>query len=49
MDANQVVSYFNYVNRVVDGLGVELEDSWPENVRAIRHYDIGRKGVGDGD
>ncbi len=25
VDANQVVSYFNYVNRVVDGLGVELE------------------------
>ncbi|MCA1703126.1 MAG: hypothetical protein LC808_07580, partial [Actinobacteria bacterium] len=29
VDANQVVSYFNYVNRVVHGLGVELEDSWP--------------------
>lgn len=25
-DANQVVSYFAYVNRMVDGLGVELED-----------------------
>ena len=24
-DACQVVSYFNYVNRVADGLGVELE------------------------
>ena len=30
LDANQVVSYFAYVNRVVDGLGVELEDdNWP--------------------
>ena len=29
-DANQVVSYFAYVNRMVDGLGVELEDDdWP--------------------
>lgn len=31
----------NYVNRVVDGLGVELEDSWPTDVRITRHYDIG--------
>ena len=29
VDANQVASYFNYVNRVADGLGVELEDSCP--------------------
>lgn len=28
VDANQVVAYFNYANRVVDGLGVELEDHW---------------------
>ena len=25
-DMVQVVSYFNYVNRLADGLGVELED-----------------------
>lgn len=25
LDANQVTAYFAYVNRVVDGLGVELE------------------------
>lgn len=25
LEANQVVAYFAYVNRVVDGLGVELE------------------------
>ncbi|MCG8512938.1 MAG: peroxidase [Halanaerobiales bacterium] len=24
-DANQVIAYFNYVNRIADGLGVELE------------------------
>jgi alkylhydroperoxidase family enzyme len=24
-DAAQVVSYFNYVNRIADGLGVDLE------------------------
>jgi alkylhydroperoxidase family enzyme len=26
LDICQVVSYFNYVNRLADGLGVELED-----------------------
>ncbi len=26
----QVVSYFNYVNRMADGLGVELEARWRE-------------------
>jgi uncharacterized peroxidase-related enzyme len=26
LDANQVTAYFAYVNRVVDGLGVELEE-----------------------
>jgi len=26
LELNQVVAYFNYVNRIVDGLGVELEE-----------------------
>jgi len=25
LDLNQVVAYFNYVNRIADGLGVRLE------------------------
>ena len=25
LDLNQVVSYFNYVNRIAEGLGIELE------------------------
>ena len=29
VDANQVVAYFNYVNRVAHGLGVELEPDPP--------------------
>ncbi len=29
-DAVQVISYFNYINRVADGLGVDLEDWMPE-------------------
>lgn len=41
VDANQVVSYFNYVNRVADGLGIELEEHWPDEVRVPRSYDLG--------
>jgi uncharacterized peroxidase-related enzyme len=40
VDANQVVAYYNYVNRVADGLGVELEDDWPSEARRPRTYDI---------
>ena len=28
LDICQVVSYYNYVNRLADGLGVELEEWW---------------------
>lgn len=28
LDICQVTSYYNYVNRLADGLGVELEDYW---------------------
>jgi len=38
VDANQVVAYFNYVNRVADGLGVELESYWPAEARKKRTY-----------
>jgi uncharacterized peroxidase-related enzyme len=30
LDINQVTSYYAYVNRLADGLGVELEDFWPQ-------------------
>ena len=33
VDANKVVAYVNYDNRIADGLGVELEDSWPADQR----------------
>lgn len=29
-DIAHVTSYYNYVNRMADGLGVELEDWWKE-------------------
>ena len=35
LDICQVASYFNYVNRLADGLGVELEDSWTEQELTI--------------
>lgn len=30
LDINQVAAYYAYVNRLADGLGVELEDFWDE-------------------
>ncbi len=40
VDANQVVAYFNYVNRIAHGLGVDLEERWGESRRGIRHYGL---------
>lgn len=30
LDICQVVSYYNYVNRLADGLGVEIEPDWDD-------------------
>jgi uncharacterized peroxidase-related enzyme len=43
VDANQVVAYFNYVNRIALGLGVDLEESWSEAARARQHYPLSRR------
>ncbi len=32
-DAAQVIAYFNYINRIADGLGVDLEPSMPPDPR----------------
>ena len=32
LDIAHVTSYYAYVNRLADGLGVELETFWKENV-----------------
>jgi hypothetical protein len=37
-NANLVVAYYNYVNRVAEGLGVELEGYWPAQARERRTY-----------
>ncbi len=29
-DAAQVIAYFNYINRIADGLGVDLEPEFPQ-------------------
>ena len=31
LDINQVAGYYAYVNRLADGLGVELESFWEES------------------
>ncbi len=33
LDINQVTGYYAYVNRLADGLGVELEDFWSKKER----------------
>lgn len=38
-DAVQVISYFNYINRVADALGVEPEDF-------VRHWELGPEALG---
>ena len=36
-DATQVISFFNYINRIADGLGVDLEDGMPRLGKACSH------------
>ena len=51
LDICQVTCYYNYVNRLADGLGVELEDHWvpdemtitPEEFEAARDLRRGRE------
>ena len=40
LDVCQVVAYYNYVNRLADGLGVELEDFWTEEDLTITRVEL---------
>ena len=35
LHACQVTAYFNYINRMADGLGVTLEPDWDEPIYAV--------------
>ncbi len=50
LDICQITAYFNYVNRLADGLGVELEDRWSDEELTIRPADLeARRAEGAGD
>ena len=40
LDICQVASYFNFVNRLADGLGVELEPYWREEDLTLTRADF---------
>jgi alkylhydroperoxidase family enzyme len=35
--ANLTVGFFSWCNRVIDGMGLPLEEIWPEEIRAKEH------------
>jgi hypothetical protein len=48
LDICQVTSYYNYVNRLADGLGVELEDFWEDEDLTLTEGSSADDGVGAG-
>jgi uncharacterized peroxidase-related enzyme len=43
LDICQVSAYYNYVNRLADGLGVELESEWTDDEMTITHEEFGAR------
>jgi uncharacterized peroxidase-related enzyme len=41
LHACEIVSYFNYVNRMADGLAVQLEDDWDQPILRMPGMDAG--------
>ncbi len=39
-DATQAIAYFNYINRIADGLGVDLEEGMPKEATQGRNQGI---------
>ena len=38
LEAANLIGFFNYINRVVDALGVPLEDRRPQELRALARW-----------
>ena len=51
LDICQVTSYYNYVNRLADGLGVELETEWKRGPLTLTRaeFEEQRRDDGSGD
>ncbi len=48
LDICQVASYYNYVNRLADGVGVEMEDHWDPDDLTVTLDEMPRVGRGIG-
>ena len=48
LDICQVTSYYNYVNRLAEGLGVELEETWTEEELVIDRAEFEGRGTSGG-
>ena len=44
LDICQLVAYYNYVNRLADGLGVELEPGWGEEELTLSRREFDEAG-----
>ncbi len=44
LDICQVVAYYNYVNRLADGLGVRLEDEWTDREMIMTRAEFDLRG-----
>jgi len=47
LDICQVAAYYNYVNRLADGAGVELEPHWTEEEMTVTHDEWAAREAGD--
>lgn len=48
LDVCQVASYYNYVNRLADGVGVELEARWKPEDLIVSRAELARNRKEDG-
>ena len=44
LDVCQVTAYYNYVNRLADGLGVELEARWDDDELVVTRAEMEARG-----